>query len=157
MAKKFFSQKGIKYQEKDVSRDHAAAVEMIQRSGQQGVPVIAIDGETVVGFDRGRLEQILSQPPRPRVSLGATVAGAEAMARKKGILMPPGAYIGKVNAGSAAEKAGLHEGDVVVSLNGVDIRGSGDLQRVLSSLNPGQVVDLVFWRNGREVAHKLPL
>ncbi len=157
MAKKFFSQKGIQYQEKDVSRDQAAAVEMIQRSGQQGVPVIAIDGETIVGFDRGRLEQILSQPPRPKVSLGAAVAGAETVARKKGAFMPPGAYIGKVNAGSAADKAGLHEGDVIVSVNGVDIRGSGDLQRVLSSLNPGQTVDIVFWRNGREIRHKLPL
>lgn len=45
---------------RDVSQDYAAAVEMVRRSGQQGVPVITLDDEVVVGFDRPRLEQILA-------------------------------------------------------------------------------------------------
>jgi len=42
-AKEFLSQKGVPYEVKWVDRDRNAAIEMIRRSGQQGVPVIAID------------------------------------------------------------------------------------------------------------------
>jgi glutaredoxin 3 len=34
-------------------------MEMIQKSGQSGVPVIDIDGEIVIGFDKGRIDKIL--------------------------------------------------------------------------------------------------
>ena len=40
--------------------DRGKAKEMIQKSGQMGVPVIIVDGEVVVGFDQGRLDSLLS-------------------------------------------------------------------------------------------------
>ena len=43
-----------------VDQDRAAAIEMIRRSGQQGVPVTVIGDQVVVGFDRPRLERILA-------------------------------------------------------------------------------------------------
>ena len=127
--KQFLSQRGIPYQEKDVSRDQRAAKDMVRRSGQQGVPVTVIDDEVIVGFDRGRLEQVLAQRARPRPKLGAKVAGASAIARKRGISLPEGAYVGVVKPDSPAGRAGLREGDVIVDLDGRAVRGASDLQR----------------------------
>ena len=58
-AKHYFRQQGIKYRDVDVSRDPAAARDMVRRSGQQGVPVIDIGGKIVVGFDRNKINQLL--------------------------------------------------------------------------------------------------
>ena len=60
MAKQYFRQKGIKFKDVDVSRDPAAARDMVRRSGQQGVPVIDIGGRIVIGFDRVKIEKYLS-------------------------------------------------------------------------------------------------
>jgi len=59
MVKNFLAQNNIPFEDIDVSFDQRAAQEMIQKSGQMGVPVIDIDGQIVVGFDKGRLKQIL--------------------------------------------------------------------------------------------------
>ncbi|MGQ9602303.1 MAG: glutaredoxin family protein [Candidatus Bipolaricaulia bacterium] len=57
--KQFLDERGIPYEEYDVSEDASRAEEMIRKSGQMGVPVIEVDGEIVVGFDRSRLEELL--------------------------------------------------------------------------------------------------
>lgn len=49
-AKNFFKEHNIEFKDIDVSRDRAAAMEMVQKSGQMGVPVIDIDGQITVGF-----------------------------------------------------------------------------------------------------------
>ncbi|MCS6993588.1 MAG: NrdH-redoxin [Anaerolineales bacterium] len=59
MAKKYFRDKGVKFKDVDVSRDAAAARDMVRRSGQQGVPVIDIGGKIIVGFDRSRIDKYL--------------------------------------------------------------------------------------------------
>ncbi|MFC1594028.1 Uxx-star family glutaredoxin-like (seleno)protein [Candidatus Omnitrophota bacterium] len=58
-AKEYLNQKGISYENFDVSSDKAKLDEMIKLSGQMGVPVIVVDSEVVVGFDRDRLEKLL--------------------------------------------------------------------------------------------------
>jgi glutaredoxin-like YruB-family protein len=58
-AKHYFRQHNIKFRDVDVSRDPAAARDMVRRSGQQGVPVIDIGGKIIVGFDRNRINQLL--------------------------------------------------------------------------------------------------
>lgn len=58
-AKEFLVEKGVEYSDIDVSIDAAKAQEMIEKSGQMGVPVIDIDGEIIVGFDRGRVAEKL--------------------------------------------------------------------------------------------------
>jgi glutaredoxin-like YruB-family protein len=55
MAKDFFQEKGIKYTDYDVASDAAKRQEMIDLTGQLGVPVIVIDDAVSVGFDRNRL------------------------------------------------------------------------------------------------------
>ncbi len=59
MTKKYFREKGIKFKEVDVSRDAAAARDMVRRSGQMGVPVVDIGGKIVVGFDRPKIDKYL--------------------------------------------------------------------------------------------------
>ncbi|GIV20631.1 MAG: NrdH-redoxin [Armatimonadota bacterium] len=59
MAKRYLRERGIRFRDVDVSRDPAAARDMVRRSGQQGVPVIDINGKIVVGFDRNKINQLL--------------------------------------------------------------------------------------------------
>ena len=59
-AKDYLSQKGIKFVNHNVAEDRDAAKEMIKKSGQMGVPVIIIDGEVVVGFNKSLLDSLLS-------------------------------------------------------------------------------------------------
>jgi len=61
-AKDYLSRKGIPYTDINVAQDRNAAKEMIQKSGQMGVPVIIIDdNEIVVGFNQALLDKLLSQ------------------------------------------------------------------------------------------------
>jgi len=59
MAKKYFRERGIRFKDVDVSRDPAAARDMLRRSGQSGVPVIDVNGKIVVGFDRPKIDKYL--------------------------------------------------------------------------------------------------
>ena len=59
MAKDFLKQNNIKYEEINVAQNHEKAIEMIEKSGQQGVPVIDIDGKIIVGFDKSAMKKAL--------------------------------------------------------------------------------------------------
>ncbi|MDD5556634.1 MAG: glutaredoxin domain-containing protein [bacterium] len=58
-AKGFLKEKGVAFEDVDVSADRARADEMVKKSGQMGVPVLDIGGEIVVGFDRERITAAL--------------------------------------------------------------------------------------------------
>ncbi|PIR70588.1 MAG: NrdH-redoxin [Candidatus Niyogibacteria bacterium CG10_big_fil_rev_8_21_14_0_10_42_19] len=64
MTKAFFKENNVQYDEKDVSTDATARDEMIAKSNQMGVPVIDVDGELSVGFDKERLSKLLNIKPR---------------------------------------------------------------------------------------------
>ena len=57
--KKFLKEHNIKFEEIDVSSNEEALQEMIRKSGQMGVPVVDIDGEIIVGFDKNRISKLL--------------------------------------------------------------------------------------------------
>lgn len=59
MAKEFFKQNNVQFEEKDVVKDVQAREEMINKSGQMGVPVIFVGEDIVVGFDKRRLSELL--------------------------------------------------------------------------------------------------
>ena len=61
MAKEYLSQQGIAYKDFDVTRDREALNEMVKISGARSVPVITALDEVIVGFDKGRLENILGR------------------------------------------------------------------------------------------------
>lgn len=58
-AKSYLRQRGVKFRDVDVSRDAAAARDLVRRTGQQGVPVLDIGGKIVIGFDRPKINQLL--------------------------------------------------------------------------------------------------
>jgi len=58
--KKFLKEKGIDFADIDVSSDENELKEMIEKSGQMGVPVVDIDGEIVVGFNRDKIMELLN-------------------------------------------------------------------------------------------------
>lgn len=58
MAKEFLTQNNVAYTDIDVSADAEKRAEMIEKSGQMGVPVITVGDELIVGFDRNRLAEL---------------------------------------------------------------------------------------------------
>lgn len=58
-AKEYFKQNNIVYKEIDVDKDDAAAAAMVKKTGQYGVPVIEIDGQTIIGFQKELLDTLL--------------------------------------------------------------------------------------------------
>ena len=59
MAKDFLKANGVQFEDIDVSRDHEAAHYMVEKSGQMGVPVIEINGQMIIGFDREAIKKSL--------------------------------------------------------------------------------------------------
>lgn len=59
-AKDYFEENGISFTDYDVSENRKKAKEMIEKSGQRGTPVIDIDGEIVVGFNKEKIESLLN-------------------------------------------------------------------------------------------------
>lgn len=59
MAKNYLAKKGVPFEDANVGEDRQKAQEMIQKSGQMGVPVIDIDGEIIIGFNQHAIEQAL--------------------------------------------------------------------------------------------------
>lgn len=58
-AKEFFTQNNVAFENFNVAEDLTKRQEMIEKSGQMGVPVIFVDDEMVVGFDKARLSELL--------------------------------------------------------------------------------------------------
>jgi glutaredoxin 3 len=150
MVKEFLSQKGVNFEERDVSKNQTFAEEMVKNTGQMGVPVIMIDGQSVIGFDRGRLEQILAQnQTNRRPTLGASIADASKITAKTGTGIILGAYIGSVRPNSTAEKAGLAAGDIVTELNLKPITNANDLESALSKFSQGSRFAITIIRDNR--------
>ena len=76
--KDYLKKNNVDFVAKDVASDRDAAMEMIQRSGQQGVPVIATDKDVIVGFDQPRLAKVVAEYAKAkRPPLGLLAADAE--------------------------------------------------------------------------------
>jgi len=58
--KKFLTDKKIKFEAIDVSQSDQDLQEMVDKSGQMGVPVIDIDGQIIVGFNKNKIEELLN-------------------------------------------------------------------------------------------------
>ncbi len=117
---------------------------MVRLSGQQGVPVIAVDDQIVVGFNRPRLEALLAArqtaPAPGKSSLGARVADAATMALRQPDLPTAGAYVGGVRPGSPADRAGLRAGDVIVAVGGTPVQDAAGLQAVLAGAGESALI-----------------
>ena len=148
MLKEFLSQKGIDYEEHDVTRDTNSAQEMVNRTGQRGVPVTIIDGQIIVGFDRPRLEQLLAQK---LPSFGAAIADAGKITAAKGMQVFSGAYVGRVRPGSNAEKTGLFPGDIIIEINNQRVSNASNMESIISRMTSGEKLFVVLVRNNQTI------
>ena len=60
VAKEFLEKNNIEFEDVDVSADSRAAQEMVEKSGQRGVPVLDIEGTIIVGFNEPAIRQALN-------------------------------------------------------------------------------------------------
>lgn len=58
--KEYFKKHNIEFEGVDVSQDKKALKEMVDKSGQMGVPVIDIDGEIIIGFNKEKITELLN-------------------------------------------------------------------------------------------------
>lgn len=146
------------FTEHDVSRDSAAAEEMVSLTGQMGVPVIVVDGQAIIGFDRPRLQQFLasgSNGKRPR--LGLKVTDASSVNRKPG--EPPifGALVGSVAPSSSGERAGIRTGDIITSINQKRINNVAELEQTIRSSTPGSRIPVTYYRGEEAIKSEIIL
>jgi glutaredoxin-like YruB-family protein len=59
LAKEYFREKGVRFEEIDVGKDRSAAKALVQRTGEFGVPQIEINGKMIIGFDKGAIDREL--------------------------------------------------------------------------------------------------
>jgi S1-C subfamily serine protease len=128
----------VPFEVRDVSVDQVAARDMVQRTRQMGVPVIADEQEAIVGFDLPRLQKMAARHRRGG-GLGLKVADAA----------DGGAYVGGVREGSPGERAGIQVGDTIVELSGREVASVADLEQIASKRPPGQPTSLTVLRDGK--------
>jgi S1-C subfamily serine protease len=165
--KEFLSREGIKYQEKNVQLDRAAAQEMISRSGQTGVPVTVIAEQVIVGFDQPRLKSAVerlrqqAKAATNTIKLGAKVANASQVVgqAENQNQVQTGAILGTVQPDSLAAQAGLREGDIITSINNQVITNVNDLAKALQNIAQAQLKrpQVKFWRNNELLDTQLPV
>lgn len=100
-------------------------------------------------------QQILVKGEARHAKLGVIVQDVnQTLAESFKLDRPAGALIADVEKGSAAERAGLESGDVVLAIDGKAIDASGDLTATVALAQPGDQIDLGVWRQGaRRVLH----
>ncbi len=139
--------------------------------GNSGGPLINVDGELVgintaiasrsggsqgIGFAipvnmaRNVMESLITDGRVARGYLGLAWGGDvdQTMARALGMSTPRGFVVGEIVSGAPADKAGLKEGDVVVKLNGNQIRDFNDFRITIANTQPGSEVELEIFRDG---------
>jgi glutaredoxin-like YruB-family protein len=143
-AKDYLRSKGAPFREVDVASDQQAAQEMVARSHQMGVPVIADEREFIVGFDIRRLEQMAAR--HTRRGLGLQVKDAPDGS---------GALVGVVREGSPSAEAGVQPGDVIQELGGLPVGSAAELEKAAGYLMAGARSGLRVLRDGQTITLSL--
>ena len=103
-------------------------------------------------------EQLKNTGKVQRGQLGVIIQEVSyGLAQSFGLDKASGALIAKILPGSPAERAGLQAGDIIRSLNGEEIRSSGDLPVMVGAIMPGKEASLGVWRKGKEITVKIKL
>jgi serine protease Do len=97
------------------------------------------------------MEQLRTKGKVTRAQLGVTVQQVNSeMAENLGLKKTGGAIISSVTAGSAADRAGLKQGDVIESFNGQPLHDFNSLRNRVAEAGPGSTAELVIVRDGAE-------
>ena len=156
-AKDYLRANNIDYVEKDVATDRTAAIEMVRRTGQQGVPVIATQDEVILGFDQQRLARLVQKHAGPkRPPLGLRAADAEQYLQRHPDVArnypdgTKGVFVGDIRPGGVAEASGLRHGDVIQAVAGKRVRGLAAMDQMIDTLKAGESVTVRFVRDGAD-------
>jgi glutaredoxin-like YruB-family protein len=156
-AKEYLRSNNVEYVEKDVASDRTAAIEMIRRTGQQGVPVIATQDEVILGFDQPRLARLVQKHSGPkRPPLGLRAADAEQYLQRHPDVArnypegTRGVFVGDVRPGSVAETSGLRHGDVIQAVAGKRVRNLAAMDQMIETLKAGESVTVRYVRDGAD-------
>jgi serine protease Do len=137
--------------------------------GNSGGPLLNILGELIgintaiiahaegIGFaipiDKAKriIDDLVELGDVPRIWLGLQVQDiTETLAQYMGLHRVTGVLVSEIRNDSPAEESGLKPGDVITSINGVEIRTRSDFRRMLRSFAPGEITRIAFVRNGAE-------
>jgi serine protease Do len=103
-----------------------------------------------VNLVRQVMDQIVAHGEVQRAYLGVTIQEVTpAIAKAIGLPGPGGALVADVQPDSPGQKAGLKSGDVILSIDGTEIKESNQLRMNVALMNPGQSVKLKVFRNGQ--------
>ncbi len=104
-----------------------------------------------INLAKNVMQQLIETGKVSRGFLGVTIGPLDdATAEAFGLDEARGALVNEVNSGSPADKAGLQEGDIILSVNGNQVQDSNDLVNKIASYSPGTSVDLKVWRDKKE-------
>jgi serine protease Do len=130
-------------------------MEMIRRSGQQGVPVVATEDEVILGFDQVRLARLAEKyGAKKRPPLGLLAADLQEYLAKhpdKAASVPEGTkgvFVGVIRPDTVAERAGIRPGDVIVGLAGKRVASMTQLDQMVGTLKAGDKITARFLRDG---------
>lgn len=155
-------------QEGSVSIPDAIQTDAAINPGNSGGPLVNASGEVVgittavirgnaegiglaIAIDTARpiVEELIQFGKVDRGFLGVSIVQVtESLAGQLDLPVDYGVGIQSVEAGSPADEAGLQEGDVIVGVEGQEIRTTGDLFSVLSDHRAGDVVTVEYYRGG---------
>ena len=123
---------------------------ILSRSGGN----IGIGFAIPVNMVKGVMDQLIKYGQVKRGVLGVNIYDVTPdIAKEFGLTESSGALVAGVVQGSAAERAGVKTGDIITSINGVTMRGAGELRNAVGMLRVGDKVDIELLRDGKP--HKL--
>lgn len=147
--------------------------------GNSGGALINVDGEliginTAIFTKSGKFEgysfaipsnivrkmvsDIISYGKVQRAMLGVGIEDiSDRLGKRIGAEPETGVYVNRVSRNSAAEKAGIKNGDIITAINGVEVRSYPALQEQIALFHPGDVVNLQFKRAGKTMTSEIKL
>ena len=97
------------------------------------------------------MDDLLKYGKVQRGLLGIRIGDVNAqVAEQEGLNVVKGVFVSSVNENSAAEDAGIKSGDVIIGINDVNVSNVAELQEIVARNRPGDAVDVVYLRNGKE-------